>query len=128
MAVTPQQLLAPVGEIESSFFPTDDDVTARLQHYVDDALAKEPTASDDAVKAWAYHRAYRAIYVAMSASPATATLNDEGSRSYLVTQIQNFRDLSDAKLREWERLIAAAEAPTSEESSGTRSVRVDYTW
>ncbi len=106
-------LLAPIGEIELEFFPEEDEstVTERLDAYIAEGTRKSAALSgaeqDVAVTAWAYHRAYLAIYTRLLAAPSSWSLNDEGSASRTGMQISAFRDLAVAKLSEFNGLVAA---------------------
>ncbi|HEY7234904.1 MAG TPA: hypothetical protein VH539_12190 [Gemmatimonadaceae bacterium] len=101
MSITPADLLAPVGEIEPSFFPSDDDATleARLQAYIDDGEAQAANAAvpdegtDQAVEAWAYYRAYKAIWLRLSEAPSSLSFTDQGSRSRTDQQREAFHQL-----------------------------------
>src|SRR5678816_1648825 len=84
-------------------------VDQRLQKYIDEGVVRATgltgTDLDDAVKVWAYHRAFDAVFVRLSSQPASVTLNDQGAGSYLQQQIQNFRELSVAALEEFEEVV-----------------------
>lgn len=136
MAITGQDLLSPAGEVEGVLFPGEDSasITSRLDGYVQDAYERIQVAApemaavdqDRAAADWAYYRVYTAVHLRLSAEPASASLDDQGSRSYLMTQIQNFRHLANAKLAEFnhrlETSIGGATLPPS------KAVVVKPTW
>ena len=136
MAVTSNDLLSPAGELEPAVLwpgEASSDTTARLTGYIEDGVAKaasvsDATANDTAVKTWAYYRAYLAVYLRLTATPSTVALNDQGSASMLVTQIQNFRDLSDAKLTEFNRLLPADEVTATTVAPASVSAPTTFTW
>ena len=136
MAVTPAELLSPTGEIEgAALWPGENDaaVSARLAGYIADGVDKaarvtDPGDNDAAVKAWAYHRAYQAVFVALSRIPSTVALNDQGSASMLVTQIQNFKDLADDKLTEFNGLLPAGEGTATTVAPASVSAPTTFTW
>lgn len=127
MAVTPADLLAPNGMLESSLFPGEDPASleTRLNTYIVEAAAR--TDNDAAVKAWAYHRAFLAVYIRLTSKPASVEFEDQGSHSYLITQIENVYRLSQEYRDEYDRLVAA-EADVVGRNAGTTSQRVDFTW
>ena len=106
MALTAIDLISPKGEIETTLFPNDEDheLQERLDAYILEAIGKEPTATDDAVRAWSYYRAYRSIFLTLSAQPITQSLNDQGSVQYSKDQINNFNLLAEQYLALWSEL------------------------
>lgn len=107
--INASSLLAPGGEIEPEFFPEEDldKVTERLDAYLTEGYAKAAALSagtdrENAATAWAYYRAYSAIYRRLLAAPSTWSLADEGSASYTQKQIESFQSLAAAKLEEFE--------------------------
>lgn len=121
MAVDPSTLIAPLGLVESSLFPGED-LTARLTHYVSEK-GGEP---DEAVEAWAYHRAFLAVYTRLSGVPSTASFGGGQSESYMQSQISNFKDLAERYLDRYHAIVDPA--PVRTERMGTGSVRHDFTW
>jgi hypothetical protein len=119
-------LLAPRGLVESSLFPGEDAATleARLQAYIDEG--ERNTGVEDAVKAWAYYRAFYAAYVRLTSQPSTRRFDDQGQSSYLVTQIQNVL----AEAERWKAVYDGLVSPVVEvrPASGTHSVDNTYSW
>jgi len=120
MAVLPADLKAANGgRIEpGTMFPEESSVALdqRLQKYIDEGLAKAvadglsgPAEQDAATKAWAYHRAFDAVFIRLSSNPSSVTLNDQGGSSFLVTQIQNFKDLAFEALGEYDVIVEGAQ-------------------
>lgn len=133
MAVKAEDLLAPAGELEPDLFPNEVKGTdrapllTRLSTYIADAVAKG-SPSDEATKAWAYHRAYRAVYISMSANPIKADEAGQGSATFDKTQADRFLALSNEWLAVWEDLIGEVpeEKPTG--FPGTQSQRANFSW
>ena len=136
MAITGADLIAPGGEVEAALFPGEDNaaITARLDGYVVDAYARINAAApgmaeaekDRAAEDWAYHRAFTAVFLRLSAEPARAELEDQGSRSYLVSQIQSFKTQAQEKLQEFNRRLETAVGGTGLPPS--MGVPVKPTW
>lgn len=113
MAVVPADLIAPAGDIESSFFPNDDSsaLTVRLQGYIDDGAARAGTANvvagevDRAVTAWSYYRAYRAIWLRLSEAPSSVSLTDQGSRARTDQQREAFKLMADQAFATWNEFL-----------------------
>jgi len=106
------------GRLEPSLLMPDEGSVAfdaRLTAYIAEGVAKGTAAGlsagsdlDAATKQWAYHRAFDAQFIRMSSSLSTLDLKDQGSGSFLVTQIQNFKDLAAEALAAFEELTAPA--------------------
>lgn len=125
MAVTPAQLLAPQGDLEASLFPGEatDALNMRLQGYISEGEAR--TSDDAAVRAWAYHRAFHAVYIRLTTTPHQVSFEDQGGHSYLMSQIENVYNLSRRYLEEFNALVGT-DAPGV--VSRTESRRADFTW
>lgn len=133
MSVTAASLLSPTGEIEISFFPGENEtqVTARLNAYITEGVAKAAAlsgaAQDAPVTSWAYHRAYKAIYTKLLRNPSSWAVEGEGSASISSAQIREFGKLADDKLAEFNGAVVVpidANAPPMA-SSSTSNV---FTW
>lgn len=127
MAVTAADLVAPKGELESSLFKGEDIVAdgGRLDQYIAEAVAKG-AASDEAVKAWAYHRTYLAVYLRMSSAPVKASLDDQGSREYDSKQAERFLARSNEMLNRYLDLTGgeAEAAPLQRGQTGAVSTQI----
>lgn len=118
MAVLPADLKAANGgRIEPELMFPDESPAAldqRLQKYIDEGVVKATgltgTALDDAVKVWAYYRWADAMWIRLSSNPASVNLVDQGSSSYLQQQIQNFKDMADALLAEFDEAVETVTA------------------
>lgn len=108
MPIAAADLLEPTGEVAPELFPGDAPPPAagagtllgRLATYLADGYARaaavaDATQKDEAARQWAYRRAFRAKYQEMNRKASTVDVKDEASRSFLVTQIQNFKALAD---------------------------------
>ncbi len=84
MPVTKADLKAPKGEIEPAWFPAGD-VDDRLDAYIADGEARAASVAESVrdayVKAWAYHRAYKAVHMLLSGGPGEVKL-DSGRTNY----------------------------------------------
>lgn len=116
--ITSLDLRAPAGEIEEEFFPEEDSfaVVDRLSAYLAEGYLKAAALAvgavqDSAAAAWAYHRAYRAIYTRLSAAPSSVTNSDQGSASYTGAQIKSFADLAAEKLSSFNGQVSVAVVP-----------------
>lgn len=136
MPVNAADLVAPSGELEGNLFPGEDPAATggRLDQYIDEAnsliadMDSQPDNPDSAVKAWAYHRAYRAVFIRMSADPTRANLDDQGTEQFDVKQADRFRTLSEEKLDLWNRLTISDETASPEAAGGTGAVSNEFFW
>jgi hypothetical protein len=123
------------GDLTASLFPHLDAtalgvyLTAKLaEGYARAGLAVTPLSQADkdaAAIAWAYSRAYLAVWQRLSMSPATAQVTGEAQVTYLASQIQTFKDLADTYLARHEQFFPLA----SGEGSGNQiitAVRTGY--
>lgn len=100
------------GIVEASFYPgiAVQDILARLDVYIlrgrAAAVAAGSLDPERAARAWANHQVCLSVFLRLSSAPASVTLADSGSRAYMVTQIQNFKDLADGYLAEFEDVLA----------------------
>lgn len=133
MAVSPTDLTAPAGEVEPAWFPSDDTaaLTARLQAYIDDGAARAQADGiidvDEATTLWAYHRAYRAIWLRLSEAPSSLTMNDQGSRSRTDAQRDSFKAEADRLFTAYQSLIPAS-TPTTQQRFPSGAVSNKITW
>lgn len=135
MAVTAADLQAPKGVIEpESMFPGLDAVALndRLTQYIADGVTRvgailTGTDADDAVKLYAYHRAYLAVYIRLSASPNSATLTDQASYAFSSAQIKAFGDLAQRYLADFEALILVPQEQQFPPGN-TVAVETQYSW
>jgi hypothetical protein len=105
--LTAPDLLTPRGRLNAaSLYPNTDGaaLAAHLGEYLAQGYAAlaaagvdVDTAPDagDAARAYAYWRAYGEVYEAMVARPSSFSLNNEGSGSWLLTQMDYMRTLRD---------------------------------
>ena len=114
MAVSVDDLTSPAGPLERAvLFPADtqgqfeDRLAAYIADGVTRAAALEDDEQDDAVMAWARHRARQAAYEMRLFAPSSASLADEGSASWTASQIEAMKALADADLAEFEELVGA---------------------
>lgn len=132
MAVTAPDLLAPKGEIEPDLFPSEVEgegaplaLLDRLKAYLEDEEAQN--VPDKAAKAWAYHRAYHAVYLSMSANPIQADQEGQGSSGYSADQAKRFKALAEEKLAQYKGLVGE-ETVTRRVGHGTQSRAARYSF
>ena len=140
MAITPADLLAPTGPVETLLFPGEvvgDDMTTledRLQSYITQAETKnaaigfaDPDAAD---KAWALYLTFQAAYLIACARPSTENAQVEilGSQSYskdqrdaLLSRAQEYRD-------EYTDLLNAVPSTSTPVGIPSRSTPIVYDW
>ena len=122
MALSPEDLRDPLGLLDAAvLWPGQslDTVDARLQAYLDEAVTKTAAFTDttdqvEAQKQWAYFRAYDAVYQRLVSLPSTVAFQDEGSGSYLVTQMQLMKERRDDARAAFEELEDALDAVVDE--------------
>jgi hypothetical protein len=108
MAVTPEELLYPIGIIQSEWFPhASQDAEERhaallalLEGFIDDgegrAVGIAATVDQEAfTRAWAIHRAAEAVWLRLSHAPSTEAHEGAGSASRTAEQIRTFKALSE---------------------------------
>ena len=113
MAVTPSDILEPVGIVDPEWFPhatTDADplvaveahtaaVYLRIEEYIADGETRggaiaDADDSDAYVRAWATHRAAKAVYLQRAYRPSSESHEAAGSASWTTAQINVFKDLA----------------------------------
>ena len=141
MAVQLEDLLEPEGPLEYVYFGIDEADGAavlaledKLERYIARGVAKvaaypstlaEP---DVAVRAYALHLAFSALYLQRVSNPASSSMDDVGSASYAADQRKAFKEQADRYLQEYEAL--APPVPTGTVVLGSDSVAVPtrYVW
>lgn len=123
MPLTALNLIAPEGEIERALFPSEDAAALemRLQTYLTTAYTMLASLSlptgvdlDEAARVYAYFRAYQAVHLIMSRTAATASIDGEASRSFLVSQIEAFETLRDKYEQLWQDVLVLGDEPVVE--------------
>lgn len=115
--VTIADVSTPTGELDRALlFPslTQAQFEEKIDGWIADAIARVPTASDAAIIAWVYHRAFSAVHVRLAATPHRADLEEGGSYSYLQSQIKAFKDLADYWDEQWDLLITVVGTETTQ--------------
>jgi len=112
MTLTAAQFLSPLGDIEAdTMFAGEDEsvVRTRIETYIAEGALKvtalDPLVQDAAVNAWVYYRAYKAVFISLSATPSSNAMADQGSTLYTSAQIANFLDLSKEALKDFNNMI-----------------------
>ena len=77
---------------------------------------------------WAYHRAYRAVYIGMSANPIKADEAGQGSATFDKSQADRFLALSNEWLAVWEDLVGEVTPQEPTGFPGTQSQRANFSW
>lgn len=132
MTIHASDLLTPKGRLKAKvLWPGVDlsEVSENLEEFLTEGYAKAGTSAkkDDAAKWWAYYRAWDEKYQTLSASPATASIGDEGSRGYTQSQIDSWRIRADEALTEFNSLVPAVESVLPPVRM-SRAMAVDFTW
>jgi hypothetical protein len=128
MAVAPADLLTPRGRLdEKVIWPgvPNKTVLATLAAYLEDGLAQDGVADldeeaqDRALRAWSYYRGKDEQFQRMLGQPASVQDSDEGSSSYLVTQMTLVQAERDKWLEEFEAILEEETGePPSDETFG----------
>jgi hypothetical protein len=136
-------LIAPKGKVEAaSMFPgaAETDLAKRLQSYLDEGYKKsesivdtdanvQAARRDDAASHWAYYRVYEAVFLRMSASPTSWTVQGDGSASFTATQIANFERLMNDELAAHLALIPSDDGGVIEDRQPrTQSIANRVVW
>jgi hypothetical protein len=127
VAVTAASLLSPTGRLDRKvLWPgvSASKVNEYLAAYITDGETEaeaitDETAQDRAVKQWAYYRAFDEVYQRLVSQPASVADADEGSQSYLVTQMQLMKERRDEALAAFEAIL--------EEETGEDPAEDSYT-
>lgn len=131
MAVQTSALLSPSGRLVGEIhFPGKSaaQVEEKLAGFLTDATARageitDDDASDRFVTAWAYYRAFDEVYQRLALMPASVADSDEGSSSYLVTQIEMVRDLRDEMKDEADAILVEEAVEEDEAFTIVKSLR-----
>lgn len=133
MAVAPADLKSPIGKIDSAFFPGEAtaELDARLQQYINEAIARidgdlAGTELDDATKLWAYYRAFEAVHLRMIATPASVSIQGEGSVAYTAAQIASFGTAASDYLSAFNATLEAETQSAASIPSGSVATRVTF--
>jgi len=136
-------LLQPVGELETQLFPHLDAALSppppvtleeRLEQYLDEGYTRAADFSlddedhDTYARAWAYYRAYFAVYQRMIATAAEARIDGQGSRRYDPKQALAFLELANAKKGEADALVPVDEDETAPDVPPSSSFRHRIEW
>ena len=102
-------------------------VNARVQAFITEAVELTGDVDADAVDAavilWVRYRGKKDQYERLVGMPSSVADSDEGSSSYLVTQIQMIKDDMDALLEEFEEALVTGGAEEEEEYDTIQSLR-----
>ena len=128
MAVSVQDLIGDGGYIDPAIIwpgRTTVWVDAKVQAYITEgvALTEDLEDPDPAVILWVRYRAKDSLYERLVSMPSSVADSDEGSSSYLVTQIQMVKDDRDALLEEFQEALVTGGAEEEEEYDTIQSLR-----
>lgn len=116
MALHAVDLLTPRGRLNgAALWPGVDpnDIAQYIETYLTEGYAKAEVAAldaedrDEPAKLWAYHRGYEAAYERLLLMPSTVATSDQGSASYLLTQMEHVGELASQALKDFTALVAA---------------------
>ena len=133
-------LIEPKGELSRGLFPEDkseEEFENRLQSYLNIGyslltqagitdVAENATKRNTGAEAYAYFRAYNAIVTRLSATPISAALNDQGSRTYSNEQISRFQGKLDEWYADWIAIIPDLSPPPTVVHSGPTNTIIRY--
>src|SRR5215208_1439014 len=93
----PSELLSPKGRLNAgALWPGVDlnEVVGFVGEYLTEGYVKaseisDADAMDEAARQWAYYRAYQEVYERLLLLPSTVSSSEEGSSSYLLTQMEH---------------------------------------
>jgi hypothetical protein len=137
MAVTTDDLLAPVGPVELVYFTeTEDQLLIRLEEYIAQAEAKvaahpyAPADTDEAVRAYALYLTFDAAYMLKSNRPASASMQDLGSTGFNKEQILAFKEKADFYLAQFHAMVpdVLQDGGAVTPDPGLRTIPTQYTW
>lgn len=110
--LTNADILYPKGKVKPEYFPGSTTVAADITAWLTDAYANAIVAAlttqaarDVAARAYAYYRAFETILLDMSADPSSVEMPDQGSKSWLLSQIEKFEAIRDENKAVWEDII-----------------------
>jgi hypothetical protein len=134
--LTPGDLRSPTGDLGDSLFPGESPskLEERLQGYLTEGYAKAAALAytgedaDDVARAWAYYRAYHAVYVRMLNEPSTVQIEGQGQKSSLWPQIEAMGKLADAAKATYEDLLPEVTSTTVSGIPETTSVPTQFTY
>lgn len=134
--ISPGDLRSPTGDLADSLFPGESasQLEARIQGYIDEGAAKDAVVSltgtdlDDALKAWAYYRAYSAVYVRLLNNPSTVVVSEQGQTSSLWSQIEGFSKLADQWLAYYRQALPASVESTPQTLPPSGGVPNEFTF
>lgn len=139
MTLTADDLLEPKGELDATVLFPDAapvDVKARLTSYLDTAADELGSAGVDSARVdrgarvYAYHRAYQALFLRLSANPTTKSLTDQGSLTYSMQQLVTFDTLSKQYRAEYDAILESGLAPTQSSNvvAHTTTIPTQFTY
>lgn len=118
MAVDSTVLIEPEGPIIAAMFPADtaQGLSTRVAGYVATAAAMPPIAAlqdatqrDSATIAYALYLAYSAVVARMAAEPMKMTVQDQGSREFVMQQMREWQRLRDQAFADYQTFVAVPE-------------------
>lgn len=133
-------MLQPLGLLTTGLFPQFDDPDD-VDTFFETLLADGYTKADDAgvddtqqskrdaiAIAHAYYLAYMSIWQRMSATPASASIDGEASRTFLETQIQAFEKLKDSWWSTYQSLLPVTSTVVTRTRNASGCVPIIYGW
>lgn len=116
MPLTYKNLIAPLGPITPEWFPgmKPEDVQTQVAAYL--AAAYGRTNDDAPARAWAMALACRAVESRLALTPASMTLEGEGSQSITGEQIRVWTKKATAFEAEFDQLTATDATPDDDPS------------
>lgn len=139
MSTTSDDLLAPVGYLDGPAMSglleqTAQEFADNLDAWLAIAVAEMTLASvpldayDRGQRAYAYYRAYDAVYTRLSSQPTSSSLTDAGvSESYSTQRDLVWKEKAQRSLLAWEAILGLA-TPTIRQNLTTTAVPTVISW
>lgn len=132
MALHASDLLTPKGRLNAAaLWPAEelDAVTEKLEEYLAEGYTKAEVLAlsvgdrDEPARLWANYRAYQEVYERLLLLPSTVSTSDEGSSSYLLTQMEHVGELAEAELTAYRDEVGALTTDEAATYGVIRSLR-----
>lgn len=118
MPFTATDCVEPKGELEPADIWPDlsrNEALANISEYLAEGYARSAAITDagdkdEAARQWTYHRGHSAAYKRLLLQASTVEVGNQGSSSWLLTQIEHVGELAEQALAEFNALLATVDA------------------
>lgn len=114
MALKPNDLIYPGGDLLPSLFP-DGDIQTVVGVWLTEATGK--TSDTDAQRAWVYYRAYSAVATRIAGTPSSESSFNNQVTNWGADRVKHFAELAETQLAEYRRLTGS-DAMTANKPAG----------